>query len=754
MKCQHCGTTVDIRTDKQCPHCATSVLATDAAIVRVRQQISNIWPDWIVTDFLGKGSYGSVYKAVHADNTESLAAIKILRIPADASEADSLRAENMTEEQTNAYFREIADSFADEIRTMQYFKGLQNIISIDDHRIIANEDGPGWSIFIRMELLTAFADYKKNRTLTEEEIIRLGVDICTALSYCEKRNVIHRDVKPENIFLNPYGDFKLGDFGIAKNLQDATSAYTQKGTMTYMAPEVASGLRYDNRADIYSLGIVLYRLLNDDLLPFATSKSFTQKQQANERRMRGETLTAPVHASPALARIVLKACAYRAQDRYNTASDMKKDLLQIANEDDETTMLQDDSTLLNTDSTLLNNTQDQTIVRQDDLTHSNRQQDVTVLKAAKPAAKNEDDPPKKDTKKNILTAALVCIVFVLGIVIGIAVLRNASDHTDNNPTQPATESEQPTVTTAQTTQLPSDTATTAAVQSEATTPSAPASLDKPVDATFFNGHSYYLYDAASFATWEEAKVFCESKGGYLAAISSDVENNYLYSLLGNSDYTEAYFGYNRPNSLQNWGWANGEQSDYNKWHTDELTNPGNLLYARFAKYATAEWKTGDFAPANTSAKAVITSFSASSELAEEIVTHVAERIADGRTESGWVEGADGYGIGESVTVQFDKTYRIDTFTIYAGYHRSEDYFNENAAPSSLTLTFSDGTQQAVSLQKLMQAQTISLHPVYTDSVKITLNGAYAGTKYADTVISEIAFSGSGEKRCIICEWDA
>ena len=84
----------------------------------------------------------------------------------------------------------------------------------------------------------------------------------------KKRNIIHRDIKPENIFVNDFGDFKLGDFGIARKMENVTGGLSQKGTFNYMAPEVAGNGRYDSRADIYSLGIVLYRLLNQEPAAF------------------------------------------------------------------------------------------------------------------------------------------------------------------------------------------------------------------------------------------------------------------------------------------------------------------------------------------------------------------------------------------------------------------------------------------------------------------------------------------------------
>ena len=88
----------------------------------------------------------------------------------------------------------------------------------------------------------------------------MGVDICKALELYQKYNIIHRDIKPENIFVSDNGDFKLGDFGIARTIEKTMSDLSKKGTYNYMAPEVYQGGEYGFSVDLYSLGIVLYRI--------------------------------------------------------------------------------------------------------------------------------------------------------------------------------------------------------------------------------------------------------------------------------------------------------------------------------------------------------------------------------------------------------------------------------------------------------------------------------------------------------------
>ena len=298
------------------------------------ENLRSVWPEWEVARQIGSGSFGVVYEAVRKDlQVESRAAIKVISIPQSQSEVASLRSEGLSEEETRLYLRGMADSFVKEIELMETFKGVQNIVSVEDYKVVEKQTGIGWDIFIRMELLTPFTSYLQGREMTEQEVLKLGCDICAALERCATRDVIHRDIKPENIFVNSFGDFKLGDFGIARRMESFTGGLSQKGTYNYMAPEVEKGGHYDATADIYSLGLVLYRLLNGNRLPFLTQEQVSSpnlRMAAVRRRMDGEPLPPPCNASPAAAQAILCACAYDPRDRFATATAMKNALTALA----------------------------------------------------------------------------------------------------------------------------------------------------------------------------------------------------------------------------------------------------------------------------------------------------------------------------------------------------------------------------------------------------------------------------------------
>ena len=304
-----------------------------------REIIRSAWPEWELVRPLGRGSYGSVYLARRSDFVGvSEAAIKLVSIPASQSELDGLRLEGLNEAQSRAYLERLVRDFAAEVRLMESVKGYTNIVSIEDYKVIEQPGQLQWHILIRMELLTPLNHLLAERSMTAREVVKLGVDLCDALSICRKKNIVHRDIKPENIFLNAAGDFKLGDFGVARSMERLTSGFTRTGTYSYMAPEVYNGklqnadITAAAKVDIYSLGMVLYTLMNHGRPPFTRTGGIPDPEERSRavlNRMRGDALPPPAYAPKLLAGVILTACAYRPEDRYPTAEALRAALLNV-----------------------------------------------------------------------------------------------------------------------------------------------------------------------------------------------------------------------------------------------------------------------------------------------------------------------------------------------------------------------------------------------------------------------------------------
>jgi len=296
--------------------------------------ITKVWSDWKTESEIGHGAFGRVYKVKREEfGAISYAAVKVIEIPQDESEVKELKNTGMDSASIKMFYEETVKGLVNEIQILTNLKTAGNIVSIEDYKIIPHENGIGWTVFIRMELLESLSTYlERQQKVSEKEVAQLGIDLCAALECCEMNGIIHRDIKPDNIFRNPYGTFKLGDFGVSRQLESTRSNMSQKGTTMYMAPEVYRGNRVYNRTvDIYSLGITLYKLLNSGRPPFCPAAPAPLRPNdmldSMERRMSGEAIPAPKGVNAELAKIILKACAYESKDRYQYAKDMKAALV-------------------------------------------------------------------------------------------------------------------------------------------------------------------------------------------------------------------------------------------------------------------------------------------------------------------------------------------------------------------------------------------------------------------------------------------
>lgn len=297
----------------------------------LQKELNKIWGNWEIKKFLGEGSFGQVYQIEKKEFDYTYkAALKVITIPKSQDEVAAVLNELADEGSVTEYYHEIVSDIVKEIVLMSKLKGNTNIVSYEDHAVIPHENGIGWNIYIRMELLTPLFQYTKENQLAVRDVIKLGIDMCKAVEICQKYNIIHRDIKPENIFVSEMGDYKLGDFGISRQMEKTALEFSKKGTYSYMAPEVYKGKKYNSTVDIYSLGIVLYRFLNNNRLPFLPDYpnkiSYSDRNKALIMRTSGEELPKPCNAEGRLAEIVLKACAYDPKARYESAVDMRRAL--------------------------------------------------------------------------------------------------------------------------------------------------------------------------------------------------------------------------------------------------------------------------------------------------------------------------------------------------------------------------------------------------------------------------------------------
>ena len=161
--------------------------------------------------------------------------------------------------------------------------------------------------------------------------IEVIADACQALNFSHQHGIIHRDVKPANIMISKSGAVKVMDFGIARALADAGNPVTQTaaviGTAQYLSPEQARGVKVDARSDVYSLGCVLYELLTGEPPFVGDSPVAVAYQHVREDPVPPSARHEGI--SPELDAVVLKALAKNPDNRYQTAAEMRTDLVKV-----------------------------------------------------------------------------------------------------------------------------------------------------------------------------------------------------------------------------------------------------------------------------------------------------------------------------------------------------------------------------------------------------------------------------------------
>ena len=250
---------------------------------------------------LGKGAMGIVYEGKDP-NLDRRVAIKTVKV------------ENLSEEAAAEYearFRTEARSAA----RLQH----PNIVSVYD------SDRDGDIAFLVMEYIQG-DDLKhhidKGVRYSLDQSLKMIRDLLSALDYAHKQGIVHRDIKPANLLIEPGGRVKLTDFGVARIQDSGEATRTQGsmvGTLKYMSPEQVQGLKIDSRADLFSVGVVLYQLLTDKR-PFDGDNDFSIIHQ-----IIGHTPAAPTSFNSrlpvAIDAVVARALAKNRDDRFATARD-------------------------------------------------------------------------------------------------------------------------------------------------------------------------------------------------------------------------------------------------------------------------------------------------------------------------------------------------------------------------------------------------------------------------------------------------
>lgn len=288
-----------------------------------------LWDGWEIVEKIGEGQSSEVYKATKVDKGMNLyCAIKHVSLPKSDAEIEQLLKNGTikSKDEVMKYYSNLVEDLKKEILIMKKFEGNCYIIDCYDYFQDNRKDNSGIDFYVRMELAEDIEKYFATRKVTPLVVTQLGIDICHALELIEKEGNIHKDIKFSNIYIGTDGKFKLGDFNTVSSLNSNDDRIV--GTYYYMSPEVYFKKKLDFSTDLYSLGIVMYKLLNHGKFPFVNF--YTNNKKATEIRMMGLEIPDIKGVNKELMRIVKKACSFEHKDRYHSALDMRKELEEVS----------------------------------------------------------------------------------------------------------------------------------------------------------------------------------------------------------------------------------------------------------------------------------------------------------------------------------------------------------------------------------------------------------------------------------------
>ena len=279
-----------------------------------------LWDKWEIVGTIGSGLYGTVYK-IKSDDV--FGAVKHIELVLPENADDMVKDEKGEEISVK---EKLLNEYLNEIETNYSYIRSKNLLIYEEHLVYENENG--YDIFIRMPYLDSLTKILAENQLSDKEKLQLGIDICSALVDLQRRGIFHGDIKPNNIFRNEKGKFVLADFGIAKRPDNVLNKKAVKDTVAFMAPELQENKGDNKTADIYSLGLLMYKLYNSNREPFIEENSSAEeKSEAIIKRIKGVPFPAPENADADLAKVILIACQFAPEARWMNADSFKSALL-------------------------------------------------------------------------------------------------------------------------------------------------------------------------------------------------------------------------------------------------------------------------------------------------------------------------------------------------------------------------------------------------------------------------------------------
>lgn len=239
--------------------------------------------------------------------------VKIISTPASQAQLDALLLSGAYSsiEAADEYFKALADEIAKEIGVLDQLSQLEGFSPYTSHQLVPMDEGTGYDVYLLSPYRKTLAKLLRNESMTHLSALNLALDICAALTICRRSGYLYVDLKPENIYLEPGKASKIGDIGFISLDSLRFASLPERYRSVYTAPEITDAfVSINTTIDVYALGLILYQIFNDGLLPVKN------EDDPSER------FAPPAYADYEMAEIILKACDADPENRWQDPVEM------------------------------------------------------------------------------------------------------------------------------------------------------------------------------------------------------------------------------------------------------------------------------------------------------------------------------------------------------------------------------------------------------------------------------------------------
>lgn len=265
------------------------------------------------------------YAAMNTDTREKFI-LKHISIPESQVRVEALILTGACADNADAlsYYTTVAEDLKTELAALSKVAESRKFLPYIGYQIEEKKEGIGFDAYILGTYRRSLAAFTKKNALTHLFAVNLALDLCAALSACRQAGYLYVNLKPDNIFLQGESSV-IGDLGFVDLGTLSYASFPDRYWSDYTAPEMQEIFAPINKTiDIYALGLVLYQIYNGGRLPFEDEGDAAS---ALDRRQKGEAFPAPIFADYEMAEIILKACAFRPEDRWQSPEEMGQALM-------------------------------------------------------------------------------------------------------------------------------------------------------------------------------------------------------------------------------------------------------------------------------------------------------------------------------------------------------------------------------------------------------------------------------------------